>query len=68
MTKIIHCDKCNSDNVLHEPVRQPVQEEHVTMTDIVKGSKDSQWQHAVYTYTYYMLLCKDCGHRVEYFI
>ena len=68
MRPVIHCDKCNSDNVLHEPVRQPVQEEHKTMSEIVESKNKPQWQNAVYFYTYYILLCKDCGHRVEYYI
>jgi len=38
------------------------------MSDIVEGSKKLGFQHAVYTYTYWILLCKDCGHRVEYYV
>ena len=38
------------------------------MTELVESSKKGTFQHAVYFYTYYMLLCKDCGHRVEYYI
>ena len=63
---IIHCDKCNSDNVLHEMKRQPVHEEHKTMTEFIEDSKKPSYQHAVYYYTHYLLLCKDCGYKVEY--
>ena len=38
------------------------------MSEIVESKNKPQWQNDVYFYTYYMLLCKDCGHRVEYYI
>jgi DNA-directed RNA polymerase subunit M/transcription elongation factor TFIIS len=66
--EIIHCDKCDSDNVLHERKREPVQENHRTMTEVVEQSKKMQMVHAVYHYTYWVLLCKDCGHRLEYYV
>ncbi len=65
---IIHCDKCNSENVLHELKRFPVQEEHVTMEQFIESRKKPQMEYAVYNYTYFILLCKDCGHRVEYYV
>ena len=37
--EIIHCDKCNSDNVIHEPKRGPVQENHRTMTEVIEQKK-----------------------------
>jgi len=66
--EIIHCDKCNSDNVLHEPKREPVQENHRTMAEVVEQSKTPQITLAVYTYRYWILLCKDCGYRLEYYV
>ena len=66
--EIVHCDKCNSDNVLHEPKRVPVRENHRTMTEVLEQSKKMQTSHSVYYYTYWILLCKDCGHRVEYYV
>jgi hypothetical protein len=63
---IIHCDKCNSVNVLHEIKPSPIQEEHYTMTEYIQLAKQPAYQPAVYYYTQYIILCKDCGHRMEY--
>lgn len=69
MTKtIIHCDKCDSTDVLHELKRQPVQEEHKTMSEVMEASKKMQTTHGVYYYAYWILLCKACGHRLEYYV
>jgi hypothetical protein len=64
---IIHCDKCDSIDVLHELKRQPVQEEHKTMQEVAERAKHANMVHALYYYSYWILLCKDCGHRVEYY-
>jgi len=66
--EIIHCDKCNSDNVLHEPKRGPVIENHRTMSEVIIQSERPQMVHAVYHYQYWILLCKDCGHLKEYHV
>ena len=66
--EIIHCDKCNSDNVLHEPKREPVIENHRTMSEVIIQSERPQMVHSVYHYQYWILLCKDCGHRLEYYV
>lgn len=63
---IIHCDSCDSTNVLHEPKRTVRQESHYTMAQFIEKQKQPQMEYDVYLYTYYILLCKDCGHRVEY--
>ena len=47
--EIIHCDKCNSDNVIHEPKRGPVQENHRTMTEVIEQKKYNM-VNAVYNY------------------
>jgi hypothetical protein len=65
---IIHCDKCNSDNVLHEQKATPVQEKHYTMTEFIENRSKPSMQYAVYHYTHYRLLCKDCGHKTEYYV
>jgi hypothetical protein len=51
--EIIHCDKCDSDNVLHEPKREPVHENHRTMAEVIEQSKKMQIQHMVYHYQMY---------------
>jgi hypothetical protein len=45
-----------------------VQENHRTMAEVVEQSKKMQMTHAVYYYSYWILLCKDCGHRLEYHV
>ena len=65
---VIHCDKCNSDNVLHELKATPVQEEHYTMSEFIEQKSKPSMQYAVYHYTHYILLCKDCGHKTEYYV
>lgn len=63
---IIHCDKCDSTNVLHEEVRAKPQEFHLTMTQMVEESKKPNISYDVYYYTRYKMICKDCGCIVEY--
>lgn len=65
---IIHCDKCDSTDVLHEPKRERVQEIHTTMSNLIEQSKKMQTAHGAYYYTYWILLCKACGHRLEYYV
>ena len=66
MITIIHCDKCNSSEVLHEIIVPPPEYEHLTMSEIVTRSKTVAWTHDVYYYTQYRMVCKDCGHIVRY--
>ena len=66
MITIIHCDKCNSAEVLHEIVVPPPQTEHVTMTELVERESKVQWTHDVYFYTNYRMVCKDCGYILKY--
>lgn len=66
---IIKCDKCESTDVERfEKKRKPVEPEVKTMTEFIKG--DSQHtlicENAIMRYTTWILLCRDCGHRVEY--
>lgn len=63
---IIHCDKCDSTEVLHEQIPPVIQEEHKTMQQIVDGSKMLQMSYDVYCYTHYRMVCKSCGHIVTY--
>jgi uncharacterized Zn finger protein len=65
---IIHCDKCNSDNVLHELKATPVQEEHYTMKEFIEKKSKPSMQYGGYYYTQYILLCKECGHKSEYYV
>jgi hypothetical protein len=65
---IIHCDKCNSDNVLHEQRATPVQEEHYTMAEFIEHRSKPSFQNAVHYYTHYILLCKECGHKAGYYV
>ena len=63
---IIHCDKCNSTDVLHEEMPVVLPEEHKTMTQIANNSKNMSMTHDVYYYTNYRMICKSCGHIVKY--
>ena len=63
---IIHCDKCDSASVLHEEVVSKPQEVHVTMTQMAEEEKKPKMSYDVYYYTRYKMICKDCGHIVEY--
>lgn len=62
---IIHCDKCDSTDVLHEQVKGPPIEVHKTMTEMAQQSKINI-TNALYIYTPYRMVCKDCGHIVKY--
>lgn len=62
---IIHCDKCDSTEVLHEQIVYPKPEQHKTMTQIVEMTKIN-YTHDVYVYTNYRMVCKSCGHIVKY--
>ena len=63
----ILCDQCKSDNVLHELKRFPPQPpEEVSMSDFISKQKTPSMEYAVYTYTHYILLCKECGYKKEY--
>jgi len=65
---IIHCDKCNSDDVLHHQVPTPVQEEHYTMSEFIENKRKPSMQNAVYYYTHYIIACKSCGYEVKYHV
>ena len=65
----ILCDECKSDNVLHEQKRLPPQApEEVSMTDFIFKQKSPRTEYAVYNYTHYILLCKECGYKQEYYV
>lgn len=66
MITVIHCDKCDSTEVLHEVVVPKPEYEHLTMSDIVTRTNTSSWTHGAYHYTQYRMICKDCGHIVRY--
>lgn len=63
---IIHCDKCDSTEVLHEQIPVDIQEEHKTMQQIVDSSKKPEMSYDVYWHTHYRMVCKSCGHIVTY--
>ena len=64
---IIHCDKCDSTNVIHEQVVFKPQELHKKMTEIVEESKNSKTTFDVYYFTNtYKMICKDCAYFLEY--
>lgn len=65
----IVCDECGSDNVLHEQKRLPPQPPvEISMTDFILAEKTPRSVHSVYNYTYYILLCKECGYKQEYYV
>ena len=63
---IIHCDKCDSTDTLHEVVPAKPQEIHSTMTEFVEKQKSMTATYDVYHYTNYRIICKNCGHIVRY--
>ena len=63
---IIHCDKCESTDVLHELVTAPPQEVHKTMTEMAKDNSKPRISYDVYIYKNYRMVCKECGHIVRY--
>ena len=63
---IIHCDKCDSTNVLHEQVMAKPTEVHKTMSDVVNSAREPLFVGEVHYYTRYNMICKDCWHIVEY--
>ena len=65
--RTIICDKCKSGNVeLFKKPEKEVEKELITMKDFAKDVKSYQIIPAIYRYTTMVLLCKDCGHRLEY--
>lgn len=63
---IIHCDECDSPEVLHEQIEGPRTETHMKMSEFAKMDSGPQVSYAVYHYTHYRLVCKECGHIVKY--
>jgi len=63
---IIHCDKCNSPEVIHEPVLAPPTEVHKTMSEVKQHGRYSNTSHSVYYFTTYRMVCKECGHIEKY--
>ena len=66
MTLVIHCDKCDSTDVLHEEIRHKPPEEHKTMSQIVEDSKKPSISYGMLYYTHYRMVCKNCGYIVKY--
>jgi len=65
----ILCDECRSDNVLHEQKRfTPPPPVEISMSDFILAEKKPKSVHSVYNYTYYILLCKECGYKQEYYV
>ena len=63
---VIHCDKCDSTDVMHELVTLPPREVNLTMTEMTKKMSIGSSTHDVYIYRNYRMVCKDCGHIVRY--
>ena len=63
---IIHCDKCDSPEVLHEQILGPRQERHIKMSEFAKENSGPGMTYDVYYHTNYRLVCKECGHIVKY--
>lgn len=65
-TLIIHCDKCNSPDVLHEEIVSPPQVVHKTMSEVAAPKTNLTFTNCVYHYRQFRLVCKECGHIVRY--
>lgn len=63
---IIHCDKCDSTEVLHEEIEFKPQDEHKTMTQVVERNSSFHSTCDVYCSKNYRMVCKSCGHIVKY--
>jgi len=63
---IIHCDKCDSTNVLHEQETSKPVDVHKKMSDVASGASSFNTCHSVYYYRNFKMICKDCGHIVTY--
>lgn len=63
----IICNKCQSGRV-ENFVKDPPKEITVTMEDYVSNAGRTYVTNAVMVYTTYVILCKDCGYRLEYTI
>lgn len=63
---IIHCDRCDSTDVLHEEIVHVAPPQHKTMTEIVAESRAASITHDVYHIPQYRMVCKACGHIVKY--
>jgi len=63
---IIHCDKCDGTEVIHERVVAPPSTVHLKMSEVVVKAKVPQTVHAVYYHTEYRMVCKGCGNIVRY--
>ena len=63
---IIHCDKCNSTDILHGIIQPEPVEVHKTMSEMVNKTGQHFGVPAVYYYTQYSMTCKDCGHQARY--
>ena len=65
-TLIIHCDKCDSPDVLHEEIVSHPQVVHKTMTEVVAPQSNLTYTNSVYYYRQFRMVCKECGHIVRY--
>jgi uncharacterized Zn finger protein len=63
---IIHCDKCDSTDVLNEAIKTKPFEVHKTMSEIASTANQPKMSYDVFYYTDYRMVCKDCGHIVRY--
>lgn len=58
---IIHCDRCDSTEVLHEALPQESQVTHRTMAQVKEASTRPPVTFTVYYPTTYRMVCKACG-------
>lgn len=63
---IIHCDKCDGAEVIHERVIAPPSTIHLKMSEFVEKEKLPKFSSGAYYHTQYRMVCKGCGHIVRY--
>ena len=60
------CDKCGGVNIARFPKTPPKEPEPKLMSEVVKLSTTTQTTFDVYIRTHEVLLCHDCGYRIEF--
>jgi hypothetical protein len=61
----ITCDKCGGEVIQYS--RQPkIEYKKISMSDYINSKKHGNMSHAVHYFTFYKLICTDCGHIEEY--
>lgn len=63
----ITCDKCGGHVIEHTDPPKVVTEK-ISMKDYITMKNKPQYDHAVYYYTHYSLICTNCGHIERYHV